>query len=144
MAYVQKYYFYDPSVREGDEIGGYRVQKDDDGLHVKSSPTWAQYYIDQGMMGMNPLSKLPEKQKKFLAQTTRGRSTKPDELPKRVPRYDKLMQSGAPRFSLKGPVEKKRAATRRGDPRKDRTPQPKPAQDPPRSMSTPKPGAAVT
>jgi len=144
MAYVQKYFIYDPSVREGDELGGIRVQKDDDGLHVKSSPMWAQYFIDQGLMGMDPLSKLKEKSKKFLAQTTRGRSTNPDQLPKRVAKYTELSQSGKPRFSLKEQLGGKRKAKRRADPRKDRTPQPKPAQDPPRSMPTSKPGAAVT
>jgi hypothetical protein len=145
MAYVQKFYVYDTAVREGNEIGGIRVQKDDDGLHVKASPSWAQYFIDQGMMGMLPQSKLKEPQKKMIAQVTRGRFTNPDEMPKRVARYTKLSQSGMPRFALQEQLSAKRKAKRRGaDPRKDRTPQPKPAQEPPRSMPTPKPGHAVT
>jgi hypothetical protein len=142
MAYVQKYYIYDPLV--GDDIGGLRTKSDEDGKHILCSPAYAQYWIDQGLVGTAPLSKLPEKQKKMLAQVTRGRSTTPDQLPKRVAQYTKLSQSGSPQFSLQPPVPKARKATRRTDPRRDRTPQPKPAQEPPRSMPVQKPGSAVT
>jgi hypothetical protein len=154
MAYVQKYYIYDPHV--GDELGSIRIKTDDDGKHVLASPTWAQYWIDQGLMGTDPLTKLKEPQKKMLAQVTRGRSTNPDELPPRLPKYSKLSQSGMPRFALQSPLsaiapQKKRRNPRKEaraeeDRRRDKTPQPKPADAPPNSAAIPvsRPGHAVT
>jgi hypothetical protein len=95
---LQKYFVYDPGVHAGDELGGLRVHENDDGLHVLASPLMIQYWIDQGLLGSDPLSKLKDGHKKLLAQITRGRSESEDD-PKRVPRYSRRTQSGSPSFA---------------------------------------------
>jgi hypothetical protein len=108
---LQKFYVYDPGVHAGDELGGLRVIKEekkngdkgDDNLHVLAMPQMVQWWIDQGLAGREPLSKLGGPAKKLLAQITRGRSANPDDDPKRVPKYDKKAQSGAPSFALSSP-----------------------------------------
>jgi hypothetical protein len=98
---LQKYYVYDPNVHAGDELGGLRILEDQDkdgALHVLASPLMIQYWIDQGLLGLATLDDLSDGQKKLLAQITRGRSESDDE-PKRVPKYSKQMQSGAPQFA---------------------------------------------
>jgi len=95
---MQKYFVYDPGVHAGDELGGLRVHDGDDGLHVLASPLMIQYWIDQGLIGTDPVSKLKNGAKKLLAQITRGRSESDDD-PKRVPRYSRRTQSGAPSFA---------------------------------------------
>ena len=95
---LQKFYVYDPNVAEGDEFGALRVMGGDDGIHVLAQPTNIQYWIDQGLAGRAPLSQASEAGKKLLAQITRGRSESDDE-PKRVPRYSRATQSGAPQFA---------------------------------------------
>jgi hypothetical protein len=97
---LQKYYVYDPGLHAGDELGGLRVLEDQDkdgALHVLASPLMIQYWIDQGLIGLEPLDRLGDSQKKFLAQITRGRSE--DEEPKRLPKYSKRTQSGSPSFA---------------------------------------------
>lgn len=127
---LQKFYVYDPGVRAGDEFGGLRVVKEDktDNLHVLAVPQMVQWWIDQGLAGREPLSKLSAGGKKVLAQFTRGRSENPDDDPKRVPRYDKRTQSGTPSFALTSPAmqrSKKRQKDRQKDRNKD-----KPAKKP--------------
>jgi len=102
---LQKFYVYDPSVHAGDELGGLRVIKEDktDNLHVLAMPQMVQWWMDQGMMGIVPVSKLSDKSKKMLSQNTRGRSENPDDDPKRVPKYSRRTQSGAPSFALSSP-----------------------------------------
>jgi hypothetical protein len=88
-------------VHAGDELGGLRIleDKDNDGaLHVLASPLQIQYWIDQGLLGTGTLDKLSDSQKKLLSQVTRGRSESDDE-PRRVPKYSKQVQSGAPQFA---------------------------------------------
>jgi hypothetical protein len=97
-AILQKFFIYDPAVYAGDELGGLRVMPGDDGLHVMAQPLSVQYWVDTGMAGREPLSKLSEAGKKLLAQNTRGRSESDDE-PTRVPRYSRATQSGAPGFA---------------------------------------------
>ena len=97
---LQKFYVYDPNVNEGDEFGGLRVMGSDDGIHVLTQPTSAQYWLDQGLIGRAPLSQLEGGAKALLAQLTRGRSESDDE-PKRVPKYSRATQSGAPEFAGK-------------------------------------------
>jgi hypothetical protein len=96
---LQKFYIYDPSVNAGDEFGRLRVLEDDNGKHVLAPPLTMQYWIDQGLAGNDPLNSLSDNHKKLLAQVTRGRSES-DEEPKRVPKYSRAMQSGAPSFAL--------------------------------------------
>lgn len=101
---LQKYFIYDPGVHAGDELGRLRVlkdEKDDNGVYVLATPQMAQWWIDQGLAGKDPLSKLSGAAKSILAQITRGRSENPDDSPKRLPKYDKRVQSGAPGFALK-------------------------------------------
>ena len=95
---LQKFYIYDPNVSEGDELGGLRVMGGDDGIHVLAMTGMVQYWVDQGLAGRAPLSEVSEGGKKLLAQITRGRSESDDE-PKRVPRYSRATQSGAPQFA---------------------------------------------
>jgi hypothetical protein len=95
---LQKYFVYDPGVHAGDELGGLRVLDNEDGLHVLASPLQIQYWIDQGLLGSDPLSKLGDSHKKLLGQITRGRSESDDD-PKRVPKYSRRTQSGAPSFA---------------------------------------------
>ena len=97
---LQKLYVYDPSINEGDELGGLRVMGGDDGIHVLTQATGAQYWIDQGLAGREPLAKLSGGAKTLLAQITRGRSES-DEEPTRVPKYSRATQSGAPEFAGK-------------------------------------------
>jgi hypothetical protein len=95
---MQKYFVYDPGLHSGDELGGMRVHDGDDGLHILASPLQIQYWLDQGLIGTDPLAKLGDSHKKLLAQLTRGRSES-DEDPKRVPKYSRRTQSGAPSFA---------------------------------------------
>lgn len=102
---VQKFYVYDPNVR--DELGGLRVhsEKDDKGhvkdgtRHVLAVTQQVQYWLDQGMLGEKPLSEISGSVKKLLAQVTRGRSVDNDADPKRVAKYDRKAQSGSPIFA---------------------------------------------
>lgn len=102
---LNKYYIYDPNVR--DELGGLRVmqEKDNDGNvtegrdHVLAVQQQVQWWIDQGLLGEKPAGELSDKAKKLLAQITRGRSENNDEEPKRLPRYDRSVQSGHPVFA---------------------------------------------
>ena len=118
---LQKFYVYDPGVSPGDEFGGLRViedEKADNALHVLAARPMIQYWIDQGLCGSEPLSKVSGAGKKFLAQITRGR-TETDDDPKRIPRYSKATQSGAPTFAAAmAPYQQRqqaRAGKRRGD-----------------------------
>jgi|SRR6188768_1678162 len=106
-AVLQKFYIYDPGLHAGDELGRLRVVEDDKGKHVMAPPMAMQYWIDQGIVGRLPLNEVSEAGKKFIAQVTRGRSESDDE-PKRVPKYDKQIQSGAPGSALKVPLSTQR------------------------------------
>jgi hypothetical protein len=90
---LQPYFVYDPNV--GDELGGLRVYDGKDGRHILANPQMAQYWIDQGLLGTDPLSKLKDSSKKLLEQITRGRSKDPDAPLSRIPKYNKATQSGA-------------------------------------------------
>jgi hypothetical protein len=94
---LQTYYVYDPNV--GDELGNLRVNSNENGKFVLATPQMIQYWIDQGLMGTEPISKLSETSRAFLDQVTRGRSKNNDETPKRVPKYSRATQSGAPNFA---------------------------------------------
>ena len=95
---LRKYFIYDPAVAVGDEVGGLRVMDEgDDGLHVLAPPQMVQYFRDQGLLGSEPLAKISAAAKTLLAQVTRGRSE--DEVPARLPKYSREMQSGAPAFA---------------------------------------------
>jgi len=102
---LHKFYIYDPGVT--DTLGGLTVMhdKDDKGnvkedtKHVLAVQQQVQYWIDQGLMGDKPVGQIGDKNKKLLAQITRGRSEDNDAEPKRVPRYSKSTQSGAPVFA---------------------------------------------
>jgi len=132
---LQKFYVYDPGVRAGDELGGLRVIKEEDkkngdkaeNLHVLAMPQMVQWWIDQGLAGREPLSKLSDKSKKVLSQITRGRSANPDDDPKRVPKYDKKAQSGAPSFALSSPSAERMNKRKRdrAKAKKDKQPQSK-------------------
>ena len=99
---LQKFYIYDPNV--SDTLGGLRVmeEKDDKGnvkegrRHVLAVSQQIQYWIDQGLMGDKPVNEISPQHKKLLEQVTRGRSKDNDEDPKRVPKYDRVTQSGSP------------------------------------------------
>jgi hypothetical protein len=106
-AILQKFYVYDPGLHAGDELGRLRVVEDDKGLHVMAPQLSMQYWIDQGMAGRLPLAEVSDATRKFIAQVTRGRSES-DEDPKRVPKYDKQIQSGAPGMALKVPLSTQR------------------------------------
>jgi hypothetical protein len=97
--FMQKYYIYDPAVNPGDELGGLRVKKDDKGTHVLASIIQIRYWIDQGLLGEKPVSELSSAAKNLLKQITRGRSEDNDTDPKRVPKYSRQMQSGAPIYA---------------------------------------------
>jgi hypothetical protein len=98
---MQKFYVYDPNIP--DELGGLRVysDKDDKGnpkegtKHVLATMHQMQYWIDQGLAGEKPVGEISDKAKKILAQITRGRSVDNDADPKRIPKYDKVTQSGS-------------------------------------------------
>jgi hypothetical protein len=102
---LHKFYIYDPGVT--DTLGGLTVMhdKDDKGnikentKHVLAVVQQVQYWIDQGLMGEKPVGEISGSGKKLLAQVTRGRSEDNDTEPRRVPRYDKSMQSGHPVFA---------------------------------------------
>jgi hypothetical protein len=106
-AVLRKFYIYDPGIHAGDELGRLRVVEDDKGLHVMAPPMTMQYWIDQGVAGLLPISEVSEAKKKLIAQTTRGRSES-DDTPKRLPKYDKQIQSGAPGMALKVPLSTQR------------------------------------
>lgn len=107
-AALRKFYVYDPGLHVGDELGRLRVLEDDKGIHVMAPPVTMQYWIDQGMVGLLPLDELSESSKKFLAQITRGRSLDNDEQPKKLPKYDRQIQSGSPGSALKQPLSQER------------------------------------
>jgi len=66
-----------------------------EGRHILANPQMAQYWIDQGLLGTDPLGKLKDGAKQLLAQITRGRSEDQDAPLKRIPKYNKATQSGA-------------------------------------------------
>ena len=107
-AALRKFYVYDPGLHVGDELGRLRVLEDDKGIHVMAPPVTMQYWVDQGMVGLLPLDELDESSKKFLAQITRGRSLDNDEQPKKLPKYDRQIQSGSPGSALKQPLSQER------------------------------------
>ena len=80
--FLQKYFIYDPGVRLGDELGRLRVriEKEEDGVFFLATPQQAQCWIDQGLAGKEPLSKLSGAAKSLLKQITRGRSEDPGRL----------------------------------------------------------------
>jgi hypothetical protein len=129
---LQKFYIYDPNVPE--ELGGLQVleDKDDKGnakegtKHVLAVIQQVQWWVDQGLLGEKPVGEISGAHKKLLAQITRGRSEDNDEAPKRVPRYDKVTQSGSPIYAGRPGREKRK-------PKKDKAkkPQPKPTPRPP-------------
>jgi hypothetical protein len=102
---LNKFYIYDPNV--SDTFGGLRVlqEKDDKGNvkegtnHVLAVTQQMQYWIDQGLAGDKPVGEISATHKKLLAQITRGRSEDNDKRPGRIPKYDKRIQSGAPKFA---------------------------------------------
>lgn len=106
-AALRKFYVYDPGIHAGDELGRLRVVEDDKGLHVMAPHMTMQYWIDQGMVGLVPFDEVSETGKKFIAQVTRGRSESDDE-PKKLPKYDRQIQSGAPGMALKVPLSTQR------------------------------------
>jgi hypothetical protein len=116
-AILQKYFIYDPGVRLGDELGRQRVriEKEEDGVFFLATPQQAQWWIDQGLAGKEPLSKLSGAAKSLLKQVTRGRSENPDDLPRRVPKYDKRSQSGSPGFALKPASQRVKKGQKRND-----------------------------
>ena len=106
-AVLRKFYVYDPGLHAGDELGRLRVVEDDKGLHVMAPQMTMQYWIDQGIAGLLPLNEVSDAGKKFIAQVTRGRSES-DEDPKKLPKYDRQIQSGAPGMGLKVPLSTQR------------------------------------
>lgn len=120
---LQPYYIYDPNV--GDELGGLRVKADEKkGKFVLATPQQMQYWIDQGLAGEKPVGEISGAAKALLAQITRGRSEDNDAQPKRVPKYNREAQRGAP--SLAGQplrVRVKKAAKKKA---KDDKPPKKP------------------
>jgi hypothetical protein len=143
-AILQKFYIYDPCA--GEEFGGLRIKTDDEGGNpfVLAPQGSMQYWIDQGMAGMKPVGEVGDKAKKLLAQLTRGRSEDADARPRRVPRYSKKTQSGAPAFAATSAMRIKRRRTKKkGDDRtkhatkqQQAAPQPKPPL-PPRPVAPP-------
>lgn len=107
-ASLRKFYVYDPGLHAGDELGRLRVLEDDKGIHVMAPPVTMQYWIDQGMVGLQPLDELNESSKKFLGQITRGRSIDNDATPTKLPKYDRQIQSGSPGSALKQPLSQER------------------------------------
>jgi hypothetical protein len=107
----QKYYIYDPAVSPGDEFGGLIAKEDDKGVHVLAVSQTMQYWIDQGLAGQKPLGELGDTAKALLKQITRGRSEENDTAPKRLPKYSKQMQSGAPAYA--GTLAERRRAAQK-------------------------------
>ena len=103
---LQKYYVYDPGVTAGDELGGalVRIDEDEKGNYILAAPLTVQWWIDQGLLGAEPVASLSGEGKAALAQFTRGRSEDPFETPTRVPRYSRAVQSGAPSYAQKSAV----------------------------------------
>ena len=106
-AALRKFYVYDPGLHAGDELGRLRVIEDDKGPHVMAPDMTMQYWLDQGVVGLVPFDEVSETGKKFIAQVTRGRSES-DEDPKKLPKYDRQIQSGAPGMALKVPLSTQR------------------------------------
>ena len=106
-AVLRKFYIYDPGLHAGDELGRLRVVEDDKGVFVMAPPMTMQYWIDQGIAGPLPFAEVSDAGKRLIAQVTRGRSESDDE-PKRLPRYDRQIQSGAPGMALKVPLSTQR------------------------------------
>lgn len=151
-AALRKFYVYDPGLREGDELGRLRVIEDDKGIHVMAPDMTMQYWLDQGMVGLVPLDEVSESGKKFLAQITRGRSVSDDE-PKKLPKYDRQIQSGAPGMALKVPLStqrrnemlksrKKADKDSKGSKKPAHAPKkPEPKQEPKKDETPPTPGS---
>lgn len=119
----QAYYIYDPHV--GSDFGGLRVEENDKGKFVMTEARFAQYWIDQGLMGLKPVAELSGAGKELLKQITRGRSEDKDTKPKRVPKYNKKIMSGIPSMSgqLASPTEQLRRSRRKAAAEK-KTPNP--------------------
>lgn len=127
----QPFYVLDPSV--GNDFGGYRVREDEKkGRHVLAPKVAMQYWIDQGLVSEKPLSELSDAHKKLLSQLTRGRSE--DKDPGRIPRYDRLMQSGSPEFALSTPRRRKakKRTTQKVEKKTPAPPATPPASPPPK------------
>ena len=122
---LQPFYIYDPNV--GDDLGGLKVHDGDDGRHVLASPQMAQYWMDQGLLGREPVSKLSGAAKSLLKQITRGRSEDNESTPKRVPKYNKKIQSGKPAMVVMKQRQKKRQQERKQDDKPPHKPEPKAA-----------------
>jgi hypothetical protein len=117
---LHKFYIYDPNV--SDTLGGLTVKQDRDDKgnpkegtkHVLAVAQQVQYWIDQGLMGDKPVGEIGEAAKKMLAQVTRGRSEDNDADPKRIPRYDRRIQSGAPMFAGVGGYSGRQTRSHKG------------------------------
>jgi len=131
---LQPYFVYDPNV--GDELGGSRVFEGKDGRHILANPQMAQYWIDQGLLGLEPLSKLKDSAKQLLSQVTRGRSEDPDAKPKRLPKYNKATQSGAAAYVGLSGLPPMSAANRQAARQKDRAEKLKEKEKEPRTPNT--------
>jgi hypothetical protein len=126
---LQKFYVYDPNVPS--VLGGLQVldEKDDKGnvkentKHVLAVSQQVQYWIDQGLMGEKPVGDISGAHKKLLAQVTRGRSEDNDANPKRIPKYDKKIQSGHPGMAAKPMLLSKKR--KKNDRKKEAKPTPK-------------------
>jgi hypothetical protein len=133
-AILSKFYVYDPGLKAGDELGRLRLFEDEKGLHVMSTPMQIQYWVDQGMAGLKPLGEMSEEGKKFLAQLTRGRSEDNDTPPPKLPKYDKMTQSGAPVSAMRQTMSNQRRAQmakdKKGRGGKDKKPETKEAAKP--------------
>ena len=133
---LQKFYVYDPNVP--DLLGGLRVlsDRDDKGgekegtKHVLAVLQQVQYWVDQGLLGSKPVGEISDKQKKMLAQITRGRSEDNDTEPTRVPRYDRRTMSGSPGYAMTAPRRTKKKAPAKKD-KAPKTAQPKAPSAPP-------------
>jgi hypothetical protein len=129
---LQKFYVYDPNVR--DTFGGLTVKQDKDDKgnpkdgtnHVLAVTQQVQYWIDQGLIGDKPVGEINEAHKKLLGQITRGRSADVDKKPGRIPRYDKRIQSGAPGFAGKPAYSAQQLNARRDQKKKERLQEAKP------------------
>ena len=142
---LQKFYVYDPALHVGDELGGLRVMGDDKGenKHVLAVQQQVQWWMDQGLLGREELSKLGDNSKKLLAQITRGRSENVDDdeyVPKRLPKYSKQAQSGAPAHAL---TSSPSASSRKNRPRPKLEPNTSTNPENPQPIAKPK-GPPVT
>jgi hypothetical protein len=138
---LQKFYVYDPNVP--DELGGLLVREDKDDKgnvkegtkHVLAVIQQVQWWVDQGILGEKPVGEISAAHKKLLAQVTRGRSEDNDETPKRVPRYDRVTQSGSPLYAG-SPGRPKRKPKKDKDKAKKQPPSKQPPPRPPGTTAT--------